>query len=106
MPLPACRHTFLIGRIHGQVYSLPSLSIDANARPDAMPTSTVMQKPKEKVDNLADHNVDTTDTELRYMAYASRLRTVLRAGHRYVAYVRISHCVQWFSSSDGFTLDQ
>ncbi|KZT12912.1 uncharacterized protein LAESUDRAFT_719217 [Laetiporus sulphureus 93-53] len=51
-----------------------------------MSTSTVMQKPKEKVDNLADHNVDTTDTELRYMAYASRLRTVLRAGHRYVAY--------------------
>ncbi|GBE79393.1 hypothetical protein SCP_0205910 [Sparassis crispa] len=39
-----------------------------------------------KIDALADRDVDTTDTELRYMAYAARLRTAVRAGHRYIAY--------------------
>ena len=34
-------------------------------------------------------SVDSTDSELRYMAYGARLRTVLRAGHRYIAYVRV-----------------
>jgi len=44
---------------------------------------------KQKVcDYLANQNVDTTDTDLRYMAYGARLRTALRAAHRYVAYVR------------------
>ncbi|KAI0316982.1 mitochondrial 18 KDa protein-domain-containing protein [Amylostereum chailletii] len=37
-------------------------------------------------DALADDNVDSTDSELRYMAYGARLRTALRAGHRYLAY--------------------
>ena len=41
-------------------------------------------------DNLADRNVDSTDTELRYAAYGARLRTALRAGQRYLAYVRLS----------------
>ena len=40
-------------------------------------------------DNLADRNVDSKDTELRYAAYGARLRTALRAGHRYLAYVRL-----------------
>lgn len=40
-------------------------------------------------DNLADRNVDSTDTELRYAAYGARLRTALRAGQRYLAYVRL-----------------
>ena len=40
-------------------------------------------------DNLADRNVDSTDTELRYAAYGARLRTALRASHRYLAYVRL-----------------
>ncbi|KAI0650110.1 mitochondrial 18 KDa protein-domain-containing protein [Trametes meyenii] len=39
-----------------------------------------------KLDKLADKNADSTDSELRYMAYAARLRTALRAGHRYIAY--------------------
>ncbi|KAH9943137.1 mitochondrial 18kDa protein, partial [Epithele typhae] len=30
--------------------------------------------------------VDSTDSDLRYMAYGARLRTALRAGHRYIAY--------------------
>jgi hypothetical protein len=40
-------------------------------------------------DDLADRNVDSTDTELRYAAYGARLRTALRASHRYLAYVRL-----------------
>lgn len=40
-------------------------------------------------DSLADKNVDSTDTELRYAAYGARLRTALRAGQRYLAYVRL-----------------
>ncbi|KAJ3754371.1 mitochondrial 18 KDa protein-domain-containing protein [Lentinula raphanica] len=39
-----------------------------------------------EVDHLADKNVDSTDTELRYMAYGARLRTALRASTRYIAY--------------------
>ena len=38
-------------------------------------------------DDLADRNVDSTDTELRYAAYGARLRTALRASQRYLAYV-------------------
>ena len=40
----------------------------------------------------ANQDVDSTDTELRYMAYGARLRTALRASHRYVAYVRPLIC--------------
>ena len=46
-----------------------------------------LQATKSKADDLADKNVDSTDTELRYAAYGARLRTALRAGHRYFAYV-------------------
>ncbi|ETW84273.1 hypothetical protein HETIRDRAFT_170773 [Heterobasidion irregulare TC 32-1] len=38
------------------------------------------------INDLADKDADTTDSDLRYMAYGARLRTVLRAGHRYLAY--------------------
>ena len=41
-----------------------------------------------EIDTLADKDVDSTDSDLRYMAYGARLRTALRAGHRYIAYVR------------------
>ncbi|KAK2466454.1 hypothetical protein APHAL10511_002096 [Amanita phalloides] len=40
----------------------------------------------EPVDKLADENVDSTDSSLRYLAYGARLRTALRAGQRYLAY--------------------
>jgi fission process protein 1 len=46
-----------------------------------------LQATKSKADDLADKNVDSTDTELRYAAYGARLRTALRASHRYLAYV-------------------
>jgi len=47
-----------------------------------------LQPVKSTVDNLADKNVDSTDSELRYAAYGARLRTALRAAQRYLAYVR------------------
>jgi len=47
-----------------------------------------LQPVKSTVDNLADKDIDSTDTELRYAAYGARLRTALRAGQRYLAYVR------------------
>jgi hypothetical protein len=47
------------------------------------------QSAKSAADNLADKDVDSTDTELRYAAYGARLRTALRASQRYLAYVRL-----------------
>jgi hypothetical protein len=43
---------------------------------------------QEKVKELSDRNADTTDSEIRYLAYGARLRTALRASTRYIAYVR------------------
>ncbi|KAJ6627545.1 mitochondrial 18 KDa protein-domain-containing protein [Mycena sp. CBHHK59/15] len=40
----------------------------------------------DEVATLADEDVDSTDSQLRYAAYGARLRTALRAGSRYVAY--------------------
>lgn len=48
---------------------------------------TIAEALKDEVDALADENAATTDSELRYAAYGARLRTALRAGTRYVAYV-------------------
>jgi mitochondrial fission process protein 1 len=50
---------------------------------------------KSKADKLADENVDSTDTELRYAAYGARLRTALRASQRYLAYV--TYCLLLFN---------
>lgn len=52
-----------------------------------MTTPTITEQAHNKVDTLAADEVDSTDSEVRYMAYASRLRTALRASTRYVAYV-------------------
>lgn len=56
-----------------------------------MPSSTeqVEKQAERELNSLADRDVDSTDSEIRYMAYGARLRTVLRAGHRYIAYVRV-----------------
>ncbi|KAI0688563.1 mitochondrial 18 KDa protein-domain-containing protein [Cytidiella melzeri] len=51
-----------------------------------MPETTTVQKATDTVKELADHNVDSTDSDVRYMAYGARLRTALRAGTRYIAY--------------------
>lgn len=44
---------------------------------------------QDTVDDLADKDAVSTDSEIRYLAYGARLRTALRAGSRYIAYV---HC--------------
>jgi fission process protein 1 len=41
----------------------------------------------DKIDSLADDDAVSTDSDIRYLAYGARLRTALRAGSRYVAYV-------------------
>ncbi|TFK27010.1 hypothetical protein FA15DRAFT_666742 [Coprinopsis marcescibilis] len=41
---------------------------------------------QQKVDQLADKDVDSVDSDIRYLAYGARLRTALRASTRYVAY--------------------
>ncbi|KAG8956572.1 hypothetical protein FRC04_000050 [Tulasnella sp. 424] len=40
----------------------------------------------EDVQKAADDNLDTIDTNARYMAYGARIRTALRASTRYIAY--------------------
>ncbi|KAG2158948.1 mitochondrial 18 KDa protein-domain-containing protein [Suillus bovinus] len=48
--------------------------------------SQMTEKAQNEISSLADRNVDSTDSDLRYMAYAARLRTAVRAGSRYIAY--------------------
>ncbi|ESK93772.1 hypothetical protein Moror_1052 [Moniliophthora roreri MCA 2997] len=58
-------------------------------------TTTTIDSVEKTVDKLADQNVDSTDSELRYAAYGARLRTALRASSRYIAVwnsISISHC--------------
>jgi fission process protein 1 len=49
-------------------------------------TGTV-EAAQDKVKELSDRNADTTNSEIRYLAYGARLRTALRASTRYIAYV-------------------
>ena len=58
-----------------------------------MSDTTTVEQAKESDQPLADKNVDSTDSDVRYMAYGARLRTALRAGHRYIAYVRSAYLV-------------
>lgn len=51
-------------------------------------TPITLDAAQNAVDTLADENADSTDSEVRYLAYGARLRTALRAGSRYIAYVR------------------
>ena len=53
----------------------------ADAPAPVAQAATTLQK-------LADKDADSVDSDVRYMAYGARLRTALRAGHRYIAYVR------------------
>ncbi|KAJ3540574.1 hypothetical protein NMY22_g4241 [Coprinellus aureogranulatus] len=45
-----------------------------------------IQAAQEKVDELAERDVDSVESDVRYLAYGARLRTALRAGSRYIAY--------------------
>ena len=53
------------------------------------PSKKVVDQMQDKADHLADKNADSTESEVRYMAYGARLRTAIRAAHRYIAYVRL-----------------
>ncbi|KZT38953.1 hypothetical protein SISSUDRAFT_985539 [Sistotremastrum suecicum HHB10207 ss-3] len=50
------------------------------------PTDTLTEQATTELNTLADKNADSTDSDIRYMAYGARLRTALRAATRYVAY--------------------
>lgn len=54
-----------------------------------MTTSTdiVVKEAEGEVKTLADRDADSVNSNVRYMAYGSRLRTALMASSRYVAYV-------------------
>lgn len=58
----------------------------------------VKERAAEHIGNLADQDANSTNSEVRYMAYASRFRTALRAAHRYIAYVCVSIPDLFFSS--------
>ncbi|KAK0230594.1 mitochondrial 18 KDa protein-domain-containing protein [Armillaria fumosa] len=49
-------------------------------------TQSVTGAIEEEVDHLTKDNVDSTDSDIRYLAYGARLRTALRASTRYIAY--------------------
>jgi mitochondrial fission process protein 1 len=63
---------------------------DSKTTPITHAKAEVTQEVKQELDTLADKDVDSTDSDVRYMAYGARLRTALRAGSRYIAYVRCS----------------
>ncbi|KAK0190762.1 mitochondrial 18 KDa protein-domain-containing protein [Armillaria mellea] len=50
------------------------------------PTESVTGAIEEEVNHLTKDNVDSTDSDIRYLAYGARLRTALRASTRYIAY--------------------
>uniref|UniRef100_A0A0W0FKZ5 Mitochondrial fission process protein 1 n=1 Tax=Moniliophthora roreri TaxID=221103 RepID=A0A0W0FKZ5_MONRR len=64
-------------------------------------TTTTIDSVEKTVDKLADQNVDSTDSELRYAAYGARLRTALRASSRYIAFTRVIWASQAISSPLG-----
>jgi len=49
-------------------------------------TEVTLEAAKITVDDLADKDADSTESDVRYLAYGARLRTALRAGSRYIAY--------------------
>ncbi|THG94691.1 hypothetical protein EW026_g6828 [Hermanssonia centrifuga] len=51
-----------------------------------MANTAPAKQAREQLEILADKDADSTDSDVRYMAYGARLRTVLRAGQRYIAY--------------------
>lgn len=58
-------------------------------------TTTTVKQAKQELNTLADKDADSVDSDVRYMAYGARLRTALRAGHRYIAYVRFPSFESW-----------
>lgn len=72
----------------------------------ASSTEITVQAAHDKVDELAERNANTTESDIRYLAYGARLRTALRAATRYVAYVRVSFFVARSLTYFGRTTDE
>lgn len=70
-----------------ELRSTISISMSSIPAPNGSEQTYVGQA-QDTVDNLADKDADSVDSDVRYMAYGARLRTALRAATRYVAYVR------------------
>jgi len=51
-----------------------------------MPEPSIVTKAQDSIVELADKDAKSTNSDVRYMAYGSRLQTALRASHRYLAY--------------------
>ncbi|KAK2605806.1 hypothetical protein QQS21_003760 [Conoideocrella luteorostrata] len=68
----------------------PEQSPDANRPQQKQSFDPDKLPPREKLparlQNIVDNGPPTTDTKLRYAAYATRFRTILLSAHRYVAY--------------------
>jgi fission process protein 1 len=48
---------------------------------------SITQQVKGEIDALVKKDVDSVESDIRYVAYGARLRTALRASSRYIAYV-------------------
>jgi len=66
-------------------------------------TETTVKVTHDKLDELAERNADTTESDIRYLAYGARLRTALHASSRYVAYVSATFSLRLFSYFRGIT---
>lgn len=75
------------------------------------PTESTVDIVQDKVEDLVKHDVDSVDSNVRYLAYGARLRTALTAGSRYIAYVSLidivcpSECSK-FQSYHVYIIDQ
>lgn len=56
----------------------------------------ITQQVKDEIKSLVDEDVDSVDSGVRYAAYGARLRTALRAGSRYIAYVGVPQRTRFF----------
>jgi hypothetical protein len=54
--------------------------------PPERPSKEPQTVTEEIVDEIVEGQVDTTDTKMRYLAYANRFRTIALASSRYLAY--------------------
>ena len=70
---------------------------------------SISQQAEDEINSLVEKDVDSVDSSIRYAAYGARLRTALRAGSRYIAYVGVPRpSTFFFARSQGrvHTLDQ
>lgn len=77
--------TFL--RRRESVSSIEGMVVSVTMPGPSTTPQQVAEQVQEKADQLADNNANSTDSDVRYMAYGARLRTALRAAQRYLAYV-------------------